>query len=198
MTLASLPKMLVSENVGWPELSRVHPTVAHLFAFLVVPMSLVPPLMYAYSQVSAPGAVFPLVEPPLAWWELAVVGVAFFAIELADVALMASYIQQLGDLADVHPDYRTAYSLAAVAPTPLWLSALGLFVPNLWFNVLLVIAAWSCSVALIRNGVRPLFNVADEHKAARLASAVTAAGVVVWIGMLLLFMMLLGMLLGWR
>ncbi|MGE5468723.1 MAG: Yip1 family protein [Ignavibacteria bacterium] len=198
MTLASLPRMLVSENDGWPELSRNHPTVSRLFAFLVVPMSLIPPLMYAWSQVAAPGAVFPLVEPPLAWEEIMVVGIVFFGIELADVALMASYIQQLGELADVKPDYATAYMLAAVAPTPLWLSALGLFVPNLAFNVLLVIAAWACSVALIRNGVRPLFHVADEHKAMRMANAVTAAGVAVWAGMLLLFMMLLGMLLGWR
>jgi hypothetical protein len=198
MTLANLPKMLVSESVGWPELSSVHPTVARLFAFLVVPMSLVPPLMYAYSMVVSPGAVFPLAEPPLSWEELFIVGIVFFAVELANVALMASYIQQLGDVADVHPDYPTAYALAAIAPTPLWLSALGLFVPNLGFNVLLVIAAWSCSVALIRNGVRPLFKVADEHKARRLANAIMVAGVVVWAGMLLLFMMLLGMLLGWR
>lgn len=61
-----------------------------------------------------------------------------------------------------------------------------------------MIAAWSCSAALIRNGVRPLFRVADEHKALQLANAVTAAGVAVWIGMLLLFMMMLGILFGWR
>lgn len=198
MTIADLPRMMVSETNGWPELSRRHPSVTQLFAFLVVPMSLIPPLMYAYSQVVTPGAVFPLVEPPLAWEELAVMGIVFFAIEVANVALMASYIQQLGDIAEVHPDYPTAYALAAVAPTPLWLSALGLFVPSMGFNVLLVIAAWSCSVALIRNGVRPLFKVGDEHKAARLAAVVVTAGVAVWAGMLLLFVMLLGMLLGWR
>lgn len=198
MTLANLPRMLVSEAVGWPELSRSHPTVTKLFAFLVVPLSLIPPLMYAYAEVTAPGAVLPLAEPPLGWEELTLVGVVFFAIELANVALMAAYIQQLGALADVRPDYPAAYTLAAIAPTPLWLSALGLFVPNLGFNVLLVIAAWSCSVALIRNGVRPLFKVADEHRALRLANAITAAGVMVWACMLLLFMMLLGMLLGWR
>lgn len=198
MTIADFPRMMVSETEGWPELSRRHPSVTQLFAFLVVPMSLIPPLMYAYSQVATPGAVFPLVEPPLAWEELAVVGAVFFAVELADVALMASYIQQLGAAADVHPDYPTAYMLAAVAPTPLWLSALGLFIPSLGFNVVLAIAAWCCSVALIRHGVRPLFNVADEHKAARMTNAVTLAGVAVWAAMLLLFMMLLGMLLGWR
>lgn len=198
MTLTTLPKMLVSETEGWLEVLRIHPTVAQLFAFLVAPMSLIPPLMYAYAQTAMPGAIFPIVEPPLAWEELAVVGIVFFAIELANVALMASYIQQLGEVAEVKPGYPAAYTLAAIAPTPLWLSAFGLFVPSLAFNILLVIAAWSCSVALIRNGVRPLFQVTDEHKASRMANAVTAAGVAVWFGMLLLFMMLLGMLLGWR
>lgn len=198
MTLASLSRMVVSETDGWPALSRIHPTVARMFAFLVVPMSLVPPLMYAYSQVATPGAVFPLIAPPLAWEELMVVGLVFFAVELANVGLMASYIQQLAAIAEVRPDYATAYALAAVAPTPLWLSALGLFVPSFWFNALLVLAAWVCSVALIRHGVRPLFGVQDLHRARQLANAITAAGVVVWVAMLLVFMMLLGMLLGWR
>lgn len=198
MALTSLPKMVVSQTEGWPELLRIHPTVTQLFAFLVVPMSLIPPLMYAYAQLVTPGQVFAVVEPPLVWQELAVVGGLFFIIEVANVALMASYIQQLGSVADVEPDYASAYTMAAVAPTPLWLSALALFVPSLWFNVFVVIAAWSCSVALIRNGVRPLFRIEDEHKALRLANVITAAGVMVWIGMLLLFMMFLGMLLGWR
>lgn len=198
MTLTSLPKMLVSEAEGWPDILRVHPTVVQCLFLLVVPLSLIPPAMYAYAQTVTPGAVFPIVEPPLQWEELTVVGLVFFAIEVANVALMASYIQQLGALADVQPDYPSAYILAAIAPVPLWLAPLGLFVPSLAFNVLLVIAAWACSVALIRNGIRPLFNVVDEHKAMRFANAVTAAGVAVWIGMLLVFMMLLGMLFGWR
>ncbi|MDD5247771.1 MAG: Yip1 family protein [Rhodocyclaceae bacterium] len=198
MTLANLPKMVLSEADGWPDVLRIHPTVAQLFAFLVAPMSLIPPLMYAYAQLVHPGVVFALVEPPLRWQELTVVGITFFAIEVANVALMASYIQQLGGIADVHPDYPAAYTLAAIAPTPLWLSALCLFVPIVWFDALVVIAAWSCSVALIRNGVRPLFKVADAHKALQLANAITAAGVAVWIGMLLLFMMMLGILFGWR
>ncbi len=198
MTLTSLPKMVLSESDGWPEVSRIHPTATQLFAFLVAPMSLIPPLMYAYAQLVHPGAVFTPVEPPLRVEELAVIGAVFFAIEIANVALMASYIQQLGGIADVHPDYPAAYTLAAIAPVPLWLSALCLFVPNVWFDALTVIAAWSCSAALIRNGVRPLFRVADEHKALQLANAVTAAGVAVWIGMLLLFMMMLGILFGWR
>jgi hypothetical protein len=198
MTLTSLPKMLLSEADGWPDVLRIHPTVAQLFAFLVAPMSLIPPLMYAYAQLVHPGIVFAVVEPPLRWEELTVVGAVFFAIEIANVALMASYIQQLGDVADVHPDYPSAYTLAAIAPTPLWLSALGLFVSSVWFNALVVIAAWSCSVALIRNGVRPLFKVDDAHKALQFANAITAAGVAVWVCMLLLFMMTLGILFGWR
>lgn len=198
MTLASLSKMVASESEGWLDIARIHPSVARLFAFYVVPLSLIPPLMYAYAQMVHPGAVFELVEPPLSVGELATVGGVFFLIELANVALMAAYIQQLSGMADARPDYAAAYALAAIAPTPLWLSALALFVPSFWFNALAVLAAWAATVALIRHGVRPLLNVADEGKAHRLANAITAAGVAAWLALLLVFLMLLGMALGWR
>ena len=198
MTLTSLPKMLLSDTEGWADVARSRPSVAKLFLSLVVPLSLIPPLMYAYAQLVQPGVVFAPVEPPLAVGELALVGGLFFLAEIANVALMGYYIQQLAAIAGVRPDYASAYMLAAIAPTPLWLSALALFVPNLWVNVLTVSAAWVATVALIRHGVRPLLQVASEAAARRLANAITAAGVAAWIAMLLVFLMLLGMLLGWR
>lgn len=198
MTLTSLPKMVWSESEGWGDIARIQPSVVRLSLVLVVPLSLIPPLMYAYAQLVHPGVVFALVEPPLTPGELAWVGSVFFLVELANVALLAYYIRQMGAIADVQPDYATAYTLAAIAPTPLWLSALALFIPSLWVNGLAVSAAWVGSVALIRHGVRPLFRIASEQKARRLANAITAAGVVAWVAMLLVFLMLLGMLLGWR
>ncbi len=198
MTLTSLPKMFLSETEGWSDIARIHPSVAKLLFSLVVPMSLIPPLMHAYAQRVYPGVVAPLVEPPLTVAELVLVGGAFFVIELATVALMAVYIQRLGESVDVRPDYGEAYTLAAIAPTPLWLAALALFIPSLWANVLILAAAWVGSVALIRHGVRPLFRLDDETKAHRLANAVTLAGVGVWLGLMAVLMMLLGMLIGWR
>lgn len=198
MTLTDLPKMFLSETEGWSDIVRIHPSVAKLLFSLVVPLSLIPPLMHAYAQRVHPGVVAPLVEPPLTVAELVVVGGVFFLIELATVALMAVYIQRLGESADVRADYAQAYTLAAIAPTPLWLAALALFIPSVWANVLILAAAWVGSVALIRHGVRPLFRLDDEIKARRLANAITLAGVGVWLGLMAVLMMLLGMLIGWR
>jgi hypothetical protein len=198
MSLISLPKMVFSDADGWLDVVRTHPTVTRLMLFFVVPMSLIPPLMYVYAQLIHPDILFSLVRPALTGREALMLGGVFFVIELATVALVAAYIQELGGVADIHPSYQTAFTLAAIAPTPLWLSGLALFVPQLWFNVLTVMVAWLASVALIRHGVRALFHPTDEIKSRRLANLITATGVGVWVGMLLLMMMVLGMLLGWR
>ncbi len=198
MTLMNLPKMVVSEAEGWRDIERKHPSALKMLLSLVIPMSLLPPLMYAYTQLVYPGVVFDLIRPPLSQNENIIVGSVFFLIELGTVALMAAYIQQLGAIADVRPDFSAAYAMAAIAPVPLWLSSLMLFVPSLWLNVLTVLLAWLASAALIRHGVRPLFKLDDQQKARRLANAITMTGVGTWVGMLLLLMMLLGMLLGWR
>lgn len=198
MSLITLPKMVVSDSEGWSEILRAHPSVLKLLLCFVMPMSLIPPLMYAYAQFVYPGVVFELVLPPLTGGEALLVGAMFFLVELAMVPLMAAYIQELGGMADIHPNYAEAFTLAAIAPTPLWLSALALFVPSLWFNVLTVVVAWLGSVALIRHGVRALLRVTADVKARRFANLITATGVAAWIGMLLLLTMILGMVLGWR
>ena len=198
MTLMSFPRMLVSETDGWRDIVQSHPSALKMLFTVVVPLSLLPPLMYAYTQLVYPGVVFDLVKPALSTGENIIVGSVFFLIELATVTLMAAYIQQLGAIADVQPEFAAAYAMAAIAPAPLWLSSLMLFVPSLWANVLTVLLAWVASVALIRHGVRPLFKLADTAKARRLANAITMTGIGTWIGMLLLLMMILGMLLGWR
>lgn len=198
MSLISLPKMFVSETEGWSDLARVHPSVRKLFVSYVVPMSLLPPLMHAYAQLEAPGAVFPALAPLLTVREALIVGGVFFLIELATVALMAFYIQQMADSLSVPADYPAAYLLAAAAPTPLWISSLALFVPSLWFNVAVVAVAWVASVALIRHGVRPILRVTDDMRAHKLANAITVVGVLAWMGLMLVMVFLLGMLIGLR
>lgn len=198
MSLITLPKMVVSDSEGWTDIVSLHPTAMKMMLYFVMPMSLLPPLMYAYAQLVHPGVVFALVQPPLTGAEALMVGAMFFCIELATVALVAAYIQELGSIADIHPSYPEAFTLAAIAPTPLWLSSLALFVPSLWFNAAMVVLAWLCSVALIRHGVHGLFRLTDEKKAHRLANLITATGVAVWIGMMLVLLMSLGMVLGWR
>ncbi|MGL1834256.1 hypothetical protein ACKVEX_11675 [Rhodocyclaceae bacterium SMB388] len=70
--------------------------------------------------------------------------------------------------------------ITAFAPTPLWLSALALFISSIWVNGLAVAVAWVVSAALIYRGVVPLFKLADRSKARLMGPFVLMAGVIAW------------------
>lgn len=198
MTLHDLPKMFYSYSEGWPELVRIHPSVTRLFTLFVMPMSLIPPAMLVYSMTVTPGAVFPALVPQLSTAEALAVVVAFYVAELLMVPLMASIIQQMGDVVDVKPAYHDAFMLAAIAPTPLWLSAFALFVPSLWFAVVVGALAWVASAALIYHGVLPLFRMADTSKARTMGSFVLLAGVIAWAALMVVLALALSMIVGLR
>jgi hypothetical protein len=174
------------------------PSVPKLLLLYVAPMSLLPPLMYIYSQLAHPGVILPRLEPALGTHEALLVGTAFFLIELLAVAMMAMFIQQMGDKVGVQPDYADAYALAAIAPTPLWLATLGLVLPNLWVNVGFMAIAWFFCAGLIRRGVQTLFLPYDDSHTHQLANTLTFIGVMTWCSLLLFLVLLLSMLMGWR
>jgi Yip1-like protein len=198
VSLLSLPKMLFSDKEGWPELLRIHPSVTKWFVAFVIPLSLIPPAMFAYSALAHPGSVFPVMEPPMTRPEVLAVALIFFGAELVMVPLMASLIQQMGDVVDVRPAYEDAFTLAAVAPTPLWLAPLALFVPNVWANVVVLALAWIGCAALIRHGVRPLFQLENQTKSHLMANFIIMAGVMAWIALMVVLVMLLSVIMGWR
>ncbi len=195
MSFAQLPKMLTSETQGWSDIAERHPAANRLLFCLVMPMSLIPPLMYAYSELANPGQVFPLSVPALSGFQLWISCFVLFAVQVAMVSFVAMLIQRMATAQDHDPGYEAAYSLAAIAPVPLWLSSLALFVPSLSFNVMVVAAAWVASVALIRHGVRPLLKVTDVQKSRYIANMVTLAGVAAWFGLMIVSAAILSMLL---
>ena len=198
MNTHNLPKMLYSYREGWQDLIQVHPSVARLFTLYVMPMSLIPPVMFVYSMLVTPGSVFPALVPEISTMEVMAVAIAFYLASLAMVGLMASIIQQMGDVVGVKPAYEEAFMLAAVAPTPLWLSALALFIPFTWVNGLVVALAWVASAALIYHGVYPLFKLEDESKARVMGSFVLTAGVIAWFALLVVLALAMSMIVGLR
>ncbi|HRP75172.1 MAG TPA: Yip1 family protein [Rhodocyclaceae bacterium] len=198
MNTHNLPKMLYSYTEGWQDLMRVHPSVSGMLASYVVPMSLIPPAMFLYSMLVTPGAVFPALVPQISAVEALTIAVVFFFIEIGMVLLMASIIQQMGDAVDVKPAYEDAFILAAVAPTPLWLSSLALFIPVTWLNALVVVVAWVASAALIYHGVEPLFRLENHSKARLMGSFVLMAGVIAWAALLVVLTLMLSMVIGLR
>ncbi|PKO57128.1 MAG: YIP1 family protein [Betaproteobacteria bacterium HGW-Betaproteobacteria-21] len=198
MVLQNLPKMFYSYDEGWPDVVRMHPTVAKMFLTYVVPMSLIPAAMFVYSMFVTPGAVFPETVPPFTGIEAAALFLTFYAAQLLMVPLMASIIQQMGDVVKARPDYRSTFMLAAIAPTPLWLGALVLFVPSVWLAGIALAVAWVASAALIYHGVEPLFQLNDHSKSRLMGSFVLTAGVVAWFALMVLLALALSMIIGLR
>ncbi|MGB0128836.1 MAG: Yip1 family protein [Rhodocyclaceae bacterium] len=198
MSLMSLSRMVWSEREGWLELQRDHPSVAKLWLAFVLPMSLIPPAMFVFSALVYPGAVFPQLEPQMSLREALIVGGAFFLAELAMVQLMALVITQVTELSGESTTFQQAFTLAAVAPTPLWAAALVLILPSAWLVVLMMVVAWGASVALIWHGVGPLLGIGDHAKSRLMASFITTTGVMAWIGLIIVLVMLLSMIMGFR
>lgn len=198
MLINQFPRMLVSEKAGWDEIDRSHFSSRWFFKSLVLPMSLLPPALYAYAESVHPGAIFPLSVPALSALQLGVIGVVFYGLQVAMVAYMAMLIQRTALGRDHDPGYDGAYALAAIAPVPLWLSSLALLVPSPGFVVAVVGLAWIASIALIRHGVRPLLHIGDEKTAHYVANMVVLSGIVAWVGLLLVGGFALSILLrGW-
>ena len=198
MHVHNLPKMLYSYTEGWSDLISVHPSVTKMFTMFVMPMSLIPPAMFLYSMYVTPGAIFPAAVPQITGFEAVLFFVCFYAAQLVMVPLMASIIQQLGEVANARPDYHDAFMLAAVAPAPLWLCALVLFVPSAWFAVAAMAVAWVASAALIYHGIEPLFKLEDHSRSRLLGSFVLTTGVVAWLALMVVLALLLSMIVGLR
>lgn len=195
MMMSHIPWMLVSDKTGWEEIDRSHFSARWFFRSLVVPMSLLPPLLYAYAELVHPGALFPLSVPALTPMQLAVTGAVFYGAQLLMVGYMAMLVQRMSMARDHDPGYDGAYALAAIAPVPLWLASLSLLVPNLAFVLAVGAAAWVASILLIRHGVPPLLHIDDEKTAHYVANMVTAAGIIAWIGLLVVSATILSLLL---
>ncbi|MBK5206386.1 MAG: DUF1282 family protein [Polaromonas sp.] len=177
MNVVQMPKMIFSFHEGWDDLIRVHPSIARLFVLVVFPLSLLPPAMIYYAGGRHGGVFVPGVTPEQ--WHAAA-GI-FFLAELLTVPTVAWLIHMVSRMNNVATDYHACFILAAIAPVPLWLSSLTLFVPNLFVGIVVGGLALLCSVGLIYHGVYALFRMRDDLKALQMATVVAGAGLFMWL-----------------
>lgn len=179
MNLMQTPKMIFSFHDGWDELIRIHPSIVRLFALVVLPLSLLPPAMIYYAGGSY-GDVFAAGVSPEQWHVAAGI---FFLAELLTIPAMAWLIHLISKMNDIAADYHDCFTLAAIAPVPLWLSSLTLFVPNLYVGVIVGGLALFCSVGLIYHGVYALFRMrdGDDAKALLMAAVISGVGLLAWL-----------------
>lgn len=184
------PKMLVSHEEGWNWLMRLHPSETRLYLGYAVPLSVIPPVMlfyawHAYRQ-ALPAAI------SISMSQALLLCVIFFLVEVVMVPIMGAVIQRIGEVADINLPFQDAFALAAVVPTPLWIAPLFLLVPSLLLNAAVLACALIAVGLLIYQGVPKVFAIEDRSTSLLLAGSVIAAGLVAWVGMMVLALVIWG------
>lgn len=167
---------------GWDYLAHSHMPVASMFLLYALPLSLVPPLMIYYAGTNYGGDLL----PEFTRSQLQSIGVVFFLVETAMLFLMATVIRRLGEVIDIKPSYEDAFKLAVIAPTPLWLAPLAMFIPSFEVNLTVGALAILATGSLIYFGVPAIFKIDEKGHAMLLSGTIYAAGLVAWAAMMYL------------
>jgi hypothetical protein len=176
MSILQVHKLFSSSEEGWRELARIPPSALKLFFGLVLPFSLIPPLMLECAGPHLGAVMFPDVSAQ-AWRTAALV---VLLAELATVPLMAWAIKSVADSKGITSTYHDAFTLAAIAAVPLWLSSLVLFSDQIVLVMAMAVLGLAGSVILIFRGVESVLKVGEGLVAFDIAYTVTAIGLVAW------------------
>lgn len=176
-------KMLhLPEFHGLEYVARAHLSVAKLFFLYALPLSIIPPLMLYYAgTMYRENLLLDFTSP-----QLQTIGVVFFVTELLMLFAMAALIQRIGEVIDLHPSFEDAFKLAVIAPTPLWLAPLFLFIPSFTVNLLVGPLALIAAGGLIYYSVPSVLKVEEKGHAMLLSGWICSAGMVAWAAMMYL------------
>lgn len=182
MDLISLVRLPLTADEGWPELARRRPPLDRFFISVVLPLSLLPPLMLYLAGTQDPEA-FVRTAQQRDWAALATV---FFLGEWVTLLGTGWLIRQAAATYALAIDYHDAFLLAGIAPVPLWLASLGLLVPSVWANAALSTLALGLSCALLYQGLKALGRRREEIVAAAIVHIVIGAALFAWALLLVL------------
>jgi hypothetical protein len=172
----TLFRLFLSPTQGWRDLMEDRPSIHRLYLLHVIPFALIPSLMIYIAGQKHSQRFLDLLPGN----KLIIVAVAFFLVQLVIVPAMASIVRQLAEVAEIHPSYREAFTLAAVAPTALWLAPLFLTIPDILVNIGITSLAMLASAGLIYYGVPTVFGIEEQGHALLLFGAILMAGVITW------------------
>lgn len=176
MNPITLLKLFFTPTQGWEALIKSKPSMHRLYLLHVIPFSLIPPIMIYIAGNNHSELFFDLLPGN----KLVIVAVAFFLVQLVAVPAMATVVRQLAEVAEIHPSYREAFILAAVAPTPLWMAPVFLAVPSILVNIVITSLAMMASTGFIYYGIPTVFRIKEQGHALLLFGAILMAGVIAW------------------
>lgn len=178
MNVLTFFKMPFSHRVGWQELQASSPSIPALAWCVVLPMSLLPPVMLFYAGTHY-GDAFMMGFADKEWRFITTI---LFLAELLTFFIMGWVIHAvINGTEQLSISYPDAYLLATLAPLPLWLSAVALWVPSLLFNIVAVMAASGVSCSLIYHGLQALCTRKDLDVVTISATyTIMSAGILGW------------------
>ena len=137
---------------GWQELKKRQPSVPLLVWLLVVPMSLVPPVVLYFAGTHFDNTYIQGFADKN--WRF--ITTNFFMAELLTFFVMGWLVYSVTNLRKLDMSYSNAYLLAAIAPLPMWLSAVGMLVPSLLVNIAVLGVGFIASSYLVYTGILSL------------------------------------------
>ncbi len=177
MSLLNLFWLFVIPTKGWRHLMQSRLSMHRLYLLHVVPLSLIPPLFLYFAGNKYAGNLIPILSDA----KLLLVAGILFLVELVAVPIMALVIRQLAEVAEIHPSYHESFTLAAVAPTPLWLVPVCfLIIPDTLVNLVALTLAMMATAGFIYYGIPAVFRIKERGHAMLMFGAVLTAGVVAW------------------
>lgn len=177
MSLLNYTKMPFSFNDGWDEVGAAHPSVFKTFLLLVLPFSLIPPAMLLYAG-SHHASLYLMDSTYSRWQEVALV---FLLAELLTVPLMGWIIKNIAAVHKLPVDFKDAFLLAAIVGVPMWLSSIGLLIPNLWLMIGIVVLGFLVAVSLLYHGTYSILKMDEQIEAQSMSFAAFSAGAIVWV-----------------
>ncbi len=174
MSILTLFQLFFAPLEGWRRIANKSYSPAKLFLLHVLPFSLVPAVAI-YTAGRRGELLFLDLLSPVA---LLIVAIAFFIIQLISVLVMAGVIKKLANIAEVSPSFKQAYTLAAIAPTPLWMMPIFLLYPNMILILLMFSLAMMIAARFIYYGIPSTLAVFEEGHRIFLFGAILTAGTI--------------------
>ncbi|HEY9278301.1 MAG TPA: Yip1 family protein [Methylotenera sp.] len=188
MSLLNLFWLFFVPTKGWRHLMQAKYSMHRLYFLHVVPLSLIPPLFIYFEAGNYAVDLLPVLSKA----QLLLVATILFIVELVAVPLMGLILRQLAEVADAHPSYHDAFTLAAVAPTPLWLVPIVFLIPNMLVGLIALTMALMATVGFIYYGIPSVFRIKERGHAMLLFGAVLTAGVIAWVFLMVATLVVLG------
>jgi len=188
MSLINLFWLFFVPTKGWRHLMQSKLSMHRLYLLHVIPLSLIPPLFIYCAAGKYAGDLLPVLSNT----KLLLVAAILFVVELAAVPVMALIIRQLAEVAEIHPTYHDAFTLAAVAPTPLWLAPITFLIPDMTVNLIALTMALMATVGFIYYGIPAVFRIKERGHVILLFGAVLTAGVIGWALLMVTSLVVLG------